>query len=238
MSLSKIAGANSAGIGGRAAHVFQESKHEQGKVFQIVCHDELRRWAAGRSSHGRLVGSENVDDLVGDCVPSILELGLHRPLYGLVCEEGGDGDLIRRGVDLRDAVRDGKGSGDDPDPPLAWRIVSAARRCFIQSLAKKCGGRAHVSETQELTAGGGVEHSSLEDDKRLRERVLDGELDAVALIERDGRQGEEICRSDEEVSVEGRELESARSSDAHHGFEGYRVGQDLAKLVGKLEGIL
>lgn len=100
-------------------HVLQKPKHKQRQELHVLRNHQLGTRAAARARHRRLVRPEDVDELVHDGVPRVLELGLHGPLDGLVREEGREGDRVDVRVQVRNRARRREREGDDADATLA-----------------------------------------------------------------------------------------------------------------------
>lgn len=150
--------------------MLQETQHQHRQELHVLSQDELRT-RSRTARHCRLVRDQDVNQLVHDGVPRVLQLALHAPLHRLVRQQCRHSDRVDAPVQLGDRVGRGKGEGEDSDAALA--------------------------------VAGRVEDGGLEDDKGRVDRVLDLDLDGVRLVDRDGREGEKVGRTDEEVAVEG-----------------------------------
>ena len=84
----------------KGTHVLQETEREHGQQLHVLRNGELRTRACAARGHARLVRLEDLDHLVEQRVPCVLELVRERALDRLVREEGGDRDLVCRGENL------------------------------------------------------------------------------------------------------------------------------------------
>jgi hypothetical protein len=99
--------------------MLQKPQHQQGQELHVLGNDELRAGAAAGRRHRRLVDAEDVDQLVDEGVPSVLQLVRQGALDGLVGQQRGQGDLVDRAEDFGHVGCSGNGLCDNADSALA-----------------------------------------------------------------------------------------------------------------------
>lgn len=161
--------------------MLDQSTTQQWQQLQILRHRQLRARPPTSRSHTILIHLQDIHQLVDHRVPRVLDLVGHGALDGLVREEGEDGVLVGRGVDFGETGGGGVGAGGDSDSSFAYN------RPHTSVL------RTRLGLVRPLTVTSGMQHRSLQYHHRLRERVLELQLDGIRLVDRHGRQREEVC---------------------------------------------
>lgn len=102
-------------------YMFQKAQRQQRQELHVISDAQRGAGTSSRRSHRVLVGGEDIDHLVDQCITSVFELRGNRPFDGFVGKQGCDGRLVRRSIDLRDVGRGGSRGRDDSNAAFPYK---------------------------------------------------------------------------------------------------------------------